>query len=192
MWERSWQTEMRWTWPFTAQMCSSEASRLNSMGLENSQICLKKVLEMNLKRNHFFNMNMLSCGVLLWESWKQGAGEHCPNFPKGLFQLPSCWAHNTTHGEKLGCSLVSYHTANVHLCLLYSSVLRTAFLLLLLISATWLLGLMAVNSDVMTFHYLFAIFSCLQVSWMPSCLWQTLVSTLLHPDFQKPAQHELT
>uniref|UniRef100_A0A8C5X349 Cadherin EGF LAG seven-pass G-type receptor 1 n=1 Tax=Malurus cyaneus samueli TaxID=2593467 RepID=A0A8C5X349_9PASS len=43
-----------------------------------------------------------------------------------------------------------------------TSVLRTAFLLLLLISATWLLGLMAVNSDVMTFHYLFAIFSCLQ------------------------------
>uniref|UniRef100_A0A8C3TIL7 Cadherin EGF LAG seven-pass G-type receptor 1 n=1 Tax=Chelydra serpentina TaxID=8475 RepID=A0A8C3TIL7_CHESE len=46
------------------------------------------------------------------------------------------------------------------------SVLRTAFLLLLLISATWLLGLMAVNSDVMTFHYLFAIFSCLQVSYI--------------------------
>ncbi|XP_063302853.1 cadherin EGF LAG seven-pass G-type receptor 1 isoform X3 [Pelobates fuscus] len=42
------------------------------------------------------------------------------------------------------------------------TALRTAFLLLLLISATWLLGLMAVNSDVMTFHYLFAIFSCLQ------------------------------
>ncbi|XP_066489731.1 cadherin EGF LAG seven-pass G-type receptor 1 [Tiliqua scincoides] len=42
------------------------------------------------------------------------------------------------------------------------SGLRTAFLLLLLVSATWLLGLMAVNSDVMTFHYLFAIFSCLQ------------------------------
>uniref|UniRef100_A0A8C9TNK3 Cadherin EGF LAG seven-pass G-type receptor 1 n=1 Tax=Scleropages formosus TaxID=113540 RepID=A0A8C9TNK3_SCLFO len=42
------------------------------------------------------------------------------------------------------------------------SALRTAFLLLLLISATWLLGLMAVNSDVMTFHYLFAVFSCLQ------------------------------
>ncbi|KAL4656773.1 cadherin EGF LAG seven-pass G-type receptor 1-like [Arapaima gigas] len=42
------------------------------------------------------------------------------------------------------------------------SALRTAFLLLLLISATWLLGLMAVNSDVMIFHYLFAVFSCLQ------------------------------
>uniref|UniRef100_A0A669E8W2 Cadherin EGF LAG seven-pass G-type receptor 1a n=1 Tax=Oreochromis niloticus TaxID=8128 RepID=A0A669E8W2_ORENI len=40
--------------------------------------------------------------------------------------------------------------------------LRMAFLLLVLISATWLLGLMAVNSDVMTFHYLFAVFSCLQ------------------------------
>uniref|UniRef100_A0A3P8W458 Cadherin EGF LAG seven-pass G-type receptor 1 n=1 Tax=Cynoglossus semilaevis TaxID=244447 RepID=A0A3P8W458_CYNSE len=40
--------------------------------------------------------------------------------------------------------------------------LRMAFFLLLLISATWLLGLMAVNSDVMIFHYLFAVFSCLQ------------------------------
>uniref|UniRef100_A0A8C3NK04 Uncharacterized protein n=1 Tax=Geospiza parvula TaxID=87175 RepID=A0A8C3NK04_GEOPR len=53
-------------------------------------------------------------------------------------------------------------------------VLRTAFLLLLLISATWLLGLMAVNSDVMTFHYLFAIFSCLQVSRVVYCLWMTV------------------
>ncbi|KAM6973322.1 cadherin EGF LAG seven-pass G-type receptor 1-like [Aplochiton taeniatus] len=42
------------------------------------------------------------------------------------------------------------------------SALRVAFLLLLLLSATWLLGLMAVNSNVITFHYLFAIFSCLQ------------------------------
>ncbi|KAJ8374025.1 hypothetical protein SKAU_G00046050 [Synaphobranchus kaupii] len=42
------------------------------------------------------------------------------------------------------------------------SALRTAFLLLVLISATWLMGLLAVNSDVLTFHYLFAIFSCLQ------------------------------
>uniref|UniRef100_A0A8D3BBJ4 Cadherin EGF LAG seven-pass G-type receptor 1 n=1 Tax=Scophthalmus maximus TaxID=52904 RepID=A0A8D3BBJ4_SCOMX len=42
--------------------------------------------------------------------------------------------------------------------------LRMAFLLLLLISATWMLGLMAVNSNVMTFHYLFALFSCLQVT----------------------------
>ena len=44
-----------------------------------------------------------------------------------------------------------------------SSLLRTAFLLLLLTSATWLLGLLAVNSDALTFHYLFAVFSCLQV-----------------------------
>ncbi|XP_056138305.1 cadherin EGF LAG seven-pass G-type receptor 1-like [Lampris incognitus] len=42
------------------------------------------------------------------------------------------------------------------------SALRLAFLLLLLLCATWLLGLMAVNSDVISFHYLFAIFSCLQ------------------------------
>lgn len=45
----------------------------------------------------------------------------------------------------------------------YSSLLRTAFLLLLLVSATWLLGLLAVNSDTLSFHYLFAAFSCLQV-----------------------------
>nr|XP_037863230.1 cadherin EGF LAG seven-pass G-type receptor 1 isoform X3 [Chlorocebus sabaeus] len=42
------------------------------------------------------------------------------------------------------------------------SLLRTAFLLLLLISATWLLGLLAVNHDALSFHYLFAIFSGLQ------------------------------
>ncbi|KAJ8245418.1 hypothetical protein GJAV_G00270520 [Gymnothorax javanicus] len=41
------------------------------------------------------------------------------------------------------------------------SALRGALALLLLISATWLLGLLAVNSDVLTYHYLFAIFSCL-------------------------------
>uniref|UniRef100_A0A8D3DZM2 Cadherin EGF LAG seven-pass G-type receptor 1a n=1 Tax=Scophthalmus maximus TaxID=52904 RepID=A0A8D3DZM2_SCOMX len=52
--------------------------------------------------------------------------------------------------------------------------LRMAFLLLLLISATWMLGLMAVNSNVMTFHYLFALFSCLQVT-------QCLRSNLLRP-----------
>lgn len=55
-----------------------------------------------------------------------------------------------------------------------SPALRMAFLLLLLISATWMLGLMAVNSNVMTFHYLFALFSCLQVT-------QCLRSNLLRP-----------
>lgn len=54
--------------------------------------------------------------------------------------------------------------ADLCACLLLSPALRMAFLLLLLISATWMLGLMAVNSDVMTFHYLFAVFSCLQVT----------------------------
>ncbi|XP_069855921.1 cadherin EGF LAG seven-pass G-type receptor 1 isoform X2 [Dipodomys merriami] len=42
------------------------------------------------------------------------------------------------------------------------SLLRTAFVLLLLVSATWLLGLLAVNGDTLTFHCLFAAFSCLQ------------------------------
>lgn len=44
-----------------------------------------------------------------------------------------------------------------------SAVLRSAFLLLLLVGATWLLGLLAVNSDALALHYLFAVSSCLQV-----------------------------
>ncbi|XP_037703253.1 cadherin EGF LAG seven-pass G-type receptor 1 [Choloepus didactylus] len=42
------------------------------------------------------------------------------------------------------------------------ALLRTSFLLLLLVGATWLLGLLAVNSDTLAFHYLFAVLSCLQ------------------------------
>ncbi|XP_032898448.1 cadherin EGF LAG seven-pass G-type receptor 2 isoform X3 [Amblyraja radiata] len=42
------------------------------------------------------------------------------------------------------------------------SGLRTAFVVLLLVSTTWLLALLAVNSDTIIFHYLFAGFNCLQ------------------------------
>uniref|UniRef100_A0A674K493 Cadherin EGF LAG seven-pass G-type receptor 2 n=1 Tax=Terrapene triunguis TaxID=2587831 RepID=A0A674K493_9SAUR len=42
------------------------------------------------------------------------------------------------------------------------SGLRAAFLVLLLVSATWLLALLSVNSDTILFHYLFAGFNCLQ------------------------------
>lgn len=45
----------------------------------------------------------------------------------------------------------------------FSPLLRSAFVLLLLVSAAWLLGLVAVNSDALACHYLFAVFSCLQV-----------------------------
>ncbi|XP_078098403.1 cadherin EGF LAG seven-pass G-type receptor 2 isoform X5 [Mustelus asterias] len=42
------------------------------------------------------------------------------------------------------------------------SGLRTAFVVLLIVSTTWLLALLAVNSDTIIFHYLFAGFNCLQ------------------------------
>ncbi|XP_072134760.1 cadherin EGF LAG seven-pass G-type receptor 2 isoform X3 [Mobula birostris] len=42
------------------------------------------------------------------------------------------------------------------------SGLRTAFVVLLLVSCTWLLALLSVNSDTIIFHYLFAGFNCLQ------------------------------
>ncbi|XP_058164928.1 cadherin EGF LAG seven-pass G-type receptor 1 isoform X2 [Dasypus novemcinctus] len=40
--------------------------------------------------------------------------------------------------------------------------LRTAFGLLLLLGAAWLLALLTVHSDALAFHYLFAVLSCLQ------------------------------
>lgn len=55
-----------------------------------------------------------------------------------------------------------------------------AFILLLLISATWLLGLMAVNGDVMIFHYLFAVFSCLQVATFSSHTLEHMLFSLSH------------
>uniref|UniRef100_A0A8C2IWQ6 Cadherin EGF LAG seven-pass G-type receptor 1b n=1 Tax=Cyprinus carpio TaxID=7962 RepID=A0A8C2IWQ6_CYPCA len=58
------------------------------------------------------------------------------------------------------------------------SSLRVAFLVLLLISATWLLGLMAVNSDVLSFHYLFALLSCLQVRIGMCCVNISLFTSL--------------
>ncbi|XP_062928641.1 cadherin EGF LAG seven-pass G-type receptor 1 isoform X2 [Mobula hypostoma] len=68
---------------------------------------------------------------------------------------------------------------------------RTAFLLLLLISATWLLGLMAVNNDTMTFHYLFAIFSCLQglVIFFCHCIFNKEVRKALKDVFTGKKQH---
>ncbi len=74
--------------------------------------------------------------------------------------------YRNTNGLKQVKANIFHHS---HL-LLCSSALRAAFLLLLLISATWLLGLMAVNSDVLSFHYLFAILSCLQVDMVMCCV----------------------
>uniref|UniRef100_A0A6Q2XMX3 Cadherin EGF LAG seven-pass G-type receptor 1 n=1 Tax=Esox lucius TaxID=8010 RepID=A0A6Q2XMX3_ESOLU len=89
--------------------------------------------------------------------------------PQGYGNPDFCWlsVHDTLIWSFAGpISVVVLVSAScVCVCVvifLLSPALRMAFLLLLLISATWLLGLMAVNSDVMTFHYLFAIFSCLQ------------------------------
>lgn len=44
-----------------------------------------------------------------------------------------------------------------------SSGLRPSFAVLLLLSATWLLALLSVNSDTLLFHYLFAASNCVQV-----------------------------
>lgn len=44
-----------------------------------------------------------------------------------------------------------------------SSGLQTALVVLVLPSLAWLLALLAVNSDAILFHYLFAISNCLQV-----------------------------
>lgn len=48
-----------------------------------------------------------------------------------------------------------------------SSGLRPSFAVLLLLSATWLLALLSVNSDTLLFHYLFAASNCVQVLARP-------------------------
>lgn len=48
-----------------------------------------------------------------------------------------------------------------------SSGLRPSFAVLLLLSATWLLALLSVNSDTLLFHYLFAASNCVQVPARP-------------------------
>lgn len=48
-----------------------------------------------------------------------------------------------------------------------SRALRSSFLLLLLVSASWLFGLLAVNHSVLAFHYLHAALCALQVTGDP-------------------------
>uniref|UniRef100_A0A667YJH3 Cadherin EGF LAG seven-pass G-type receptor 2 n=1 Tax=Myripristis murdjan TaxID=586833 RepID=A0A667YJH3_9TELE len=78
--------------------------------------------------------------------------------PQGYGNSDFCWL--SVH-DSLIWSIAGPIAVIVMVCVCVSA-LRLAFLLLLLLSATWLLGLVAVNSDVISFHYLFAIFSCLQ------------------------------
>lgn len=53
-------------------------------------------------------------------------------------------------------------------CLSLSSMtLRSSFVLLLVISTTWLFGLLAVNNSVLAFHYLYTVLCSLQVTARP-------------------------
>ncbi|XP_048462262.1 cadherin EGF LAG seven-pass G-type receptor 3 [Rhincodon typus] len=42
------------------------------------------------------------------------------------------------------------------------TTIRSTFILLLVVSATWLFGLMAVNNSILAFHYLYTVLCCLQ------------------------------
>ncbi|XP_072438052.1 cadherin EGF LAG seven-pass G-type receptor 3-like isoform X4 [Chiloscyllium punctatum] len=42
------------------------------------------------------------------------------------------------------------------------TTIRSAFILLLIVSATWLFGLMAVNNSILAFHYLYTVLCCFQ------------------------------
>lgn len=50
---------------------------------------------------------------------------------------------------------------------LSSMTLRSSFVLLLVISTTWLFGLLAVNNSVLAFHYLYTVLCSLQVTARP-------------------------
>lgn len=45
--------------------------------------------------------------------------------------------------------------------------LRSSFVLLLVISTTWLFGLLAVNNSVLAFHYFYTVLCSLQVTAQP-------------------------
>uniref|UniRef100_A0A4W5NMG0 Cadherin EGF LAG seven-pass G-type receptor 1b n=1 Tax=Hucho hucho TaxID=62062 RepID=A0A4W5NMG0_9TELE len=95
--------------------------------------------------------------------------------PEGYGNPDFCWlsVHDTLIWSIAG-PITIVVLVRVGLCYLSPSHdnhvgLKNTFLLLLLLSATWLLGLMAVNSDILSLHYLFAIFSCLQVLGFLAC-----------------------
>uniref|UniRef100_A0A4W5NWW5 Cadherin EGF LAG seven-pass G-type receptor 1b n=1 Tax=Hucho hucho TaxID=62062 RepID=A0A4W5NWW5_9TELE len=97
--------------------------------------------------------------------------------PEGYGNPDFCWlsVHDTLIWSIAGpitiVVLVRVYVDAVYLLDYTGLVLASglSFLLLLLLSATWLLGLMAVNSDILSLHYLFAIFSCLQVLGFLAC-----------------------
>uniref|UniRef100_A0A3Q3NGM6 Cadherin EGF LAG seven-pass G-type receptor 1-like n=1 Tax=Mastacembelus armatus TaxID=205130 RepID=A0A3Q3NGM6_9TELE len=78
--------------------------------------------------------------------------------PGGFGSSEFCWL---SVQDSVMWSIVGPFTAILMVCL---SSLRSAILLLLLLSASWLSGVMAINTDVISFHYLFCIFTCLQVN----------------------------
>lgn len=65
-------------------------------------------------------------------------------------------------GHRAGVGIESI-MAELTYALPSSSGLRSSFTVLLLLSATWLLALLSVNSDTLLFHYLFAACNCVQV-----------------------------
>lgn len=71
------------------------------------------------------------------------------------------------------------------LFLYYSSGLRSGFICLLIMSVTWLLALLSINSDAILFHYLFVGFNCFQVIWVSGH------STIAHIGMESPqvSQH---
>uniref|UniRef100_A0A803W489 Cadherin EGF LAG seven-pass G-type receptor 3 n=1 Tax=Ficedula albicollis TaxID=59894 RepID=A0A803W489_FICAL len=85
----------------------------------------------------------------------------------------------------LGCRLTVRTNLSVCVCVpvclsLSSMTLRSSFVLLLVISTTWLFGLLAVNNSVLAFHYFYTVLCSLQVTAWP-LLGRAWVSPGEHP-----------
>ncbi|GCB72987.1 hypothetical protein scyTo_0006570, partial [Scyliorhinus torazame] len=59
------------------------------------------------------------------------------------------------------------------------TTIRSAFILLLIVSATWLFGLMAVNNSILAFHYLYTVLCCFQDSEVYPAIGDTYNTTCL-------------
>uniref|UniRef100_A0A803VCW4 Cadherin EGF LAG seven-pass G-type receptor 3 n=1 Tax=Ficedula albicollis TaxID=59894 RepID=A0A803VCW4_FICAL len=95
-----------------------------------------------------------------------------PSFPSGSLRA-------------LGCRLTVRTNLSVCVCVpvclsLSSMTLRSSFVLLLVISTTWLFGLLAVNNSVLAFHYFYTVLCSLQVTAWP-LLGRAWVSPGEHP-----------
>uniref|UniRef100_A0A8C2T9U6 Cadherin EGF LAG seven-pass G-type receptor 2 n=1 Tax=Coturnix japonica TaxID=93934 RepID=A0A8C2T9U6_COTJA len=102
--------------------------------------------------------------------------------PEGYGNPDFCWLsiHDSLVWSLAGPSACAVAVRRMGMCGV--SGLQTALVVLVLPSLAWLLALLAVNSDAILFHYLFAISNCLQRD--PHLVWGGHHLSFIHLEYQ--------